>query len=247
MPYNSNDRLEQEAREALVAADLSARMKQWGKPGEPPNKNGGSKKYAFLLVFVAILCAGLAFLFWPMKKTPKPDIDTPTSPNLSAPLPEVQPIGTPGKETPIAKGAEPSRLLALAKKRYQTPDFGAEIRGESVQGEGWLNTARQALLQQEYTKALNALEKVPETYQTDIIYLRAHAYFGLNKYAQSADLFSQLNNSVRYGDAAQWYEILALLPNYAQNEAVLNKKMKKILEDEDNTFYREVKSLSLEL
>ena len=40
MENNTNERLEREARESLVAADLSAKMKQWRGQSPPPDGGG---------------------------------------------------------------------------------------------------------------------------------------------------------------------------------------------------------------
>lgn len=249
MPYNSNERLEQAAREALVADDLSAKMKQWRKPEPPLNGHGRPKNQVFRLVLLISLLAGGLYYFWPAKQASKTPIqvlqpqNSPEAPQQNAS--DNAPVETP----PIAQKPiqTPDRYLALAQSNYQAPDFASEIRGENKPETHLLNIARSAILEKRYQDALNAMEKVPSAYKTDVTYLRAHAFFGLKQYDKSALLFAQLSSSVRYGDAAQWFEVLALLPNYDQTKPVLRRKLKLISDDENHTFYNEANALGLKL
>ncbi|MBC7776090.1 MAG: hypothetical protein H7246_11705, partial [Phycisphaerae bacterium] len=64
MPYNSNERLEREARESLVASDLSAKMKQWRDQSPPPD-GGGNGASPLRILLALLVLGGAAWLFWP--------------------------------------------------------------------------------------------------------------------------------------------------------------------------------------
>ncbi len=242
MPYNSNDRLEREALESLVASDLSAKMKQWHDPATPPNGRG-NRGNSLLWLLLLIAFGGAVWLFWPKgagEKAPMPEskpIDAPRQQDVQPSLPPNQ--------TPIAQKtpANTTRYLALVRSNYKSPNFATEIRGNAPAEQGLLNEARQALTEERFVDALTALQNTPTEYKTDAAYLQAHALFGLKKYAQAATLFGQLTGSMRYGEAAQWYEVLALLPDFEQTKPLVVKKLKKMVEDEGHTFQREATEL----
>lgn len=242
MPYNSNERLEREARESLVAADLSAKMKQWREQSPPP-KGGGGSPLRFLLLLLAM--TGIAWLFWP--KTQKSQVVPPVQPSGLPPATETQkPLdNVPNKQEPVAQkqNSSPNRYLALAQSSYRAPDFASDIRGAESEGQNLLNEARRMLVQRRYTDAMHVLQNAPEAYQTDAAYLRGHALFGLKSYPQAAAVFGNLTGSVRYGEAAQWYEILALLPEYEHHKSLVLNKIKKVESDKGHTFQGEAKAL----
>lgn len=245
MPNNSNDRLEREARESLVAADLSAKMKQWRNSDPPPEKGKG---WLLPLLLLLLAFGGAALLFWP--KGTKTNAPLPEKPQLQSlpdtALPKVQ---APTQELPIAQKNTPSpnRYLALAQSSYHAPNFVDDIRGNGTEGQQVLNQARQALANQQFAEALKALQGVPPEYQADAAYLRAHALFGQKKYPQAAAVFGQLSGSIRYGDAAQWYEVLSLLPAFEQNKKLIVNKLSQISEDSGHTFQTEAKRLSAQI
>jgi tetratricopeptide (TPR) repeat protein len=199
MPDHYHERLEHEARESLVADDLSAKMKQWRDQAPPPKgKKGGGPAFRILLVLLAF--GGAAWLFWPSSdaKVEPPKQERPSE--SPAPLPPTAPPASePTKQPPIAEKSAPppNRYLALAQAHYRTPDFGAAIRGNAPVAQSPLGDARRALAEGRYAAALNALESAPADYQTDAAYLRGHALFGLKKYAQSANVFGSVEGSAR--------------------------------------------------
>lgn len=242
MPYNSNDRLEREALESLVASDLSAKMKQWRDQAPPPNGSGNRRNP--LLWLMLLLALGVAaWLFWPAREEEKASI--PDDKQIEVPKQQEVKPSLPSNQTPIAQKppATPNRHLALALSVYQSPNFAAEIRGNAPAEQGLLNEARQALAEQRFSDAIKVLQNAPVEYKTDAAYLQAHALFGLKKYGQAATLFGQLTDSIRYGEAAQWYEILSLLPDFEQTKPQVVKKLKKMVEDEGHTFYREAEAM----
>jgi tetratricopeptide (TPR) repeat protein len=243
MPDHYHERLEHQARESLVADDLSAKMKQWQQHAPPPKgKKGGGPLLPILLMLLAL--GGAAWLFWPSADA---NVEPPQPSEAPTPLPPTdQPISLPAKQEPMAEkpASPPNRYLALAQAHYRAPDFGAEIRGDAPATQNWLNDARRALAEGRYADALNALEHTPAEYQTDADYLRGHALFGLKKYAQAASTFGSLTQSLRYGEAAQWYETLALLPDCARHKSLILSKLEKISADSSHAFQREAARLS---
>jgi hypothetical protein len=136
-----------------------------------------------------------------------------------------------------------NKYLALAQTSYQAPDFTADIRGNAPKVQDALNDARRALADHRPVDALDVLQQAPAEYQSDADYLRAHALFAQKKYAQSAALFGQLTSSSRYGEAAQWYGILALLPGFEHNKALVLDRLKAISDDNGHTYQREATRL----
>jgi hypothetical protein len=241
MPDKTNERLEREAREALIAADLSAKMKRWRLP-PPGGGNRGNPKLLFLILLLAF--GGAAWWLWPDPEAPmSPPPATPAEQPAPEPVKPAPALPEPRPTEPIAQKPAVNRYLALAQAHYRAPDYAADLRGDEPSGPDVLAPARQALAAHRPADALAALEQVPSAYQTDADYLRAHALFELKQYARSAAFFGQLTGSLRYGEAAQWYEILALLPGTAGDEAPIRNRLKKIADDEGHAFQGEAKRL----
>ncbi|MEO6038072.1 MAG: hypothetical protein ABIQ93_06635 [Saprospiraceae bacterium] len=237
--------LEHEARESLVATDLSAKMKQWG--GRPLGEGGGGKPRALPLFFLLLVC-GAAWWFWPKAKNQAPQ-QQPSPVEQPAPVPVIPAPESPqqGQTVPIAQKPSGNRYLALAQSSYLAPNFSADIRGNAPLSQDALNKARQALASHRPAAALDALQQAPAEYETDADYLRAHALFEWKKFAQSAVVFGKLRESVRYGEAAQWYAILAMLPDYEHRKVAIMPALKKIATDENHTYQQEAKRLVREL
>jgi hypothetical protein len=235
MPDNLNEKMEQEARESLVASDLSAKMKQWRRTPSNTPKFGG-----FWRILLLLLVAGGGIWWFRSASLSKPQPPPPVAPK-QLPAKEETALPEPPAPRPVPKKpmAGNQRYLALAQTSYSAPDFSSEIRGEKS-GD---HEARKALYENRPADALIALQHVPAAYANDAKYLRAHALFQLKKYEQSAVLFSELHTSVRYGEAAQWYEILALLPAFDTKKSLIIKKLNGMANDANHTFYKEARRL----
>ncbi len=133
--------------------------------------------------------------------------------------------------------------LALALATYQQPDFAAGIRNNPPVNQSDLNNARKALADHQPADALEALQQAPAEYATDANYLRAHALFQLAQYPQSAVIFGKLRSSARYGEVAQWYELLAMLPYYERRKAFFMNRLKVIADEDGHIFQTEAKAL----
>lgn len=237
MPDNANERLENEALESLVASDLSAKMKQWR--GAPPTPPAGGKK-RFWMGFMLLALGGAAWLLWPHASAKQP-MPAPPPSAPSVPPPSARPM----EESPVAQKTPPlsQHYLALAQTSYRAPDFVSEVRGNHATTPDALLASRTALSHKQYAEALNALHDIPDAYQTDAAYLRGHALFGQKKYAQAADVFGQLTGSARYGEAAQWFEALSLLPDYEQHKIRIKKILDEISAESGHAFQHEALAL----
>ena len=246
MSENTNERLEHEARESLVASDLSAKMKQWRE--QTPPQPGGNGRFPWLFIVLLLAIGAAVWWFWPtaedktmsdpappaVQPAPAGDQPTPSLPQKSL-------------QEPVVQKSARNRYLALAQSNYYAPDFAADTRGDTPISQDALNMARQALARKHPADALVALSKVPPAYLTDADYLRGHALFAQKKYTQAATVFEKLTGSVRYGEAAQWYETLALLPDFDRNKSLIMNRLNTIAGDEDHVFQREAKRLLGEL
>lgn len=244
MSDKTNEKLEREARESLVASDLSAKMKQWkNQPPAPENGNNGGSKLPILLLLLAL--SGAAWWLWPESDTKMPGT-LPSPVEQPAPVPDAPAPATPEKSSPVpmAQKTDNKRYLALAQSSYRAPNFSSEIRGDAASPQDALNDARQALAARRPADALDALQNVPAAYRSDADYLRAHALFALKKYDSAAEVFGRLSSSVRYGEAAQWFQVLAMLPNFEREAERIRTQLKAMAEDEGHTFHREAQQLA---
>lgn len=251
MPNEEKDRLEKEALESLVASDLSEKMKQWSSGPAPQEPERSGRRYWWLLVLLPVLALG--GWFWlgtksepaptpapPLKDIPdsRPEkIESQSAPIAEAPHSPTHPLPNPN---PLLSQ---ERYLALAQAQYQKPDFGDEIRGSEQVGQDWLIKARRALHEGRFQAAISALQQAPEAYANDAAYLRAHALFGLKKYAEAARVFQTLQTSIRYREAAEWYGTLALLPDYNQNKPLIIKQLNKIARDQGHAYRQNAAAL----
>ncbi|MBL7827967.1 MAG: hypothetical protein JNJ57_15160 [Saprospiraceae bacterium] len=234
-----NDKLENEAFESLIASDLSAKMKHWGNgPTQPENPRGGN----WLKLLALLLVGGAIWWFWPSRQ-PAP----PPPPVMPPPTKEVVPVQ---ESAPMAQKITPPekpKYLALATAYYVKPTFSHQVRGEETEEEHMIHEAQMAFSENDYQATLVLAEKAPAAYASDADYIQAHALFNLKKYTQAANLFEKLKISVRYGEAAEWYFILSLLPNYDQNKSLINKDLVRISNDGTHTYNRQAAALRNQL
>lgn len=246
MSDKTNERQEREALESLVASDLSARMKQWQNQPPGPEKGRGGFRLPLFLVLLAL--AGAAWWLWTDPKTLQPETPAPPlerpAPASNAPAPAAPEQRSP---LPMAQKTDNRRYIALAQSYYHAPDFSTRIRGDAAAQQDVLDEARRALAEGQPSVALDVLQNVPSAYRNDADYLRAHALFALKKYSSAAAIFGKLKDSVRYGDAAQWYRILALLSDFDREETGIRRGLEKITDDEGHTFHREAQELAADL
>jgi tetratricopeptide (TPR) repeat protein len=236
MPYNDKERLEREALESLVASDLSAKMKQWRSSNNPPPPPQ-NRVLRWLLLLLVI--AGAIWLFRPWQAEKK-----------AAPAPPAPPVATVPESSPPPPVAEPKqtapsrKYLAIALQHYNIPDFADEVRsGNANHPTSDLQTARTALAARQYAAALETLKNLPPEYQSDVLYLRGHAFFGQKRYAQAIGAFKQLERSPRYDEAASWYLLLARLADDPAAVAAVKKELQNMAQSEGHTFQQEAAAL----
>jgi hypothetical protein len=214
-------------------------MKQWRNTPPPDKRKGGSPRFRLLFLLLAV--GGVAWWFWPNAQTQAPSLPELPSEKSATP-PPVEPVQQVQQE-PIAQKPVAGKYIAMAQSSYRSPDFAAEIRGNTPAATDALHPARQAMAERRPDDAIAALKDLPAEYQTDALYLKAHALFAKKKYVQSAALFAQLKGSIRYGEAAEWYGILARLPDSERDKPLILSALNKIAADDGHTYQQEAKHL----
>lgn len=239
-------------REQLIANDLSGKMKRWRNDAPPPPEDFFKKYRYWIWAAFLLLCNSVAVWYF-MPKTPiVPSAAPPTQEKAQ----NTPPTGTP--ETPMA-GAErkkettppaqhknnSAKYAALATRFYNQPDFNKNIRGNSSSAAGPLENVTAAMAGKKWNDALQAISQLPPEYKSDGDYLKAHILFNQKKYNEAAAVFGSLKSSVRYGEAAQWYEILALMPTYSdQRQTVVHQMLMALVKDDGHTYQKEAKNLA---
>lgn len=232
--------LEQAALESLVASDLSAKMSKWQQAPPPKPRR---PVWPWLLAFCVVALTG----WWWLKPTHKQQ----SPPVKSAPvMPQQQPV------QPVAPAPQPSGTpaptpdpqhtphMALAQSFYKMPDFNDNIRGggspTTVDG---ITRAEQLLTNRKFDEALAVLQQLPKEYRTDALYLSGHAYFRQKKYAKAAGCFNDVKNSIKYGDAANWYHTLSLIPELDNKKDLIISQLSKIAADNGHPWQADAKRL----
>jgi hypothetical protein len=235
----SQERLEQEALNALVAADLSAKMNQWRQTPPPPD----NRRRRWLPLLLLALLGGATWWLWP---TTAPMVPPAAPAPLPAPAPPDAPAPVPAP--PMAQKNTTNRLVALAVSHYQPPNFAADIRGNAPANQQQLNDARKALANGQAAEAEKLLSgSFPPEYAKDATYLRAHAFFAQKKFDRATVAFGTLTGTTRYGEASTWYGLLAQMPHYDNNRRTIDAALNAMAQDEAHTFQEEAKRLLAEL
>lgn len=239
-------------REQLIANDLSKKMERW-RNDPPPPPDGFLKKYRywFWAAFL-LLCSSVAVWYFMPQSPELPPGTPPVEENMQ----ETQPSALP--ETPMAGGEKTKettpaeqpkinsgRYAALALRFYDKPDFNKNIRGNTAApAASPLENVTAAMAAKNWSQALDAIGQLPPEYKSDGDYLKAHILFNQKKYNAAAAEFDGLKNSVRYGESAQWYEIVALMPNYDNYKSKINQLLTALVKDEGHTWQEEAKKLA---
>ena len=238
-------------REQLIANDLSKKMERWRNDSPPPPDDFLKKyRYWFWAAFL-LLCSSVAVWYF-MPDTPEvspatPPVQEKTLQSPPTALPETPMAG--GEKTKEATPAEQpknnaGRYAALALRLYDKPDFNKNIRGNTpAPAAGPLETVTAAMAEKNWETALKLISELPPAYKSDGAYLKAHILFNQKKYNAAAAEFGDLKNSVRYGESAQWYEIVALMPNYDKYKSKINQLLTVLVKDEGHTWQEEAKKL----
>lgn len=238
-------------REQLIANDLSEKMKRWRNAPPPPPDNFLKKNRYWLWTAFLLLCGSVAvWYFMPKAQTPLP-----ATPPAQEKVQETAPSTPPG--TPMAGGentkdtapavqpkSKSGRYAALALRFYDQPDFNKNIRGNTPAPDASpLETVTAAMAEKNWETALKLINELPPAYKSDGAYLKAHILFNQKKYNAAAAEFGGLKNSVRYGESAQWYEIVALMPDYEMHRNKVRQLLTTIVKDGGHTWQEEAKKL----
>lgn len=239
-------------REQLIANNLSKKMERW-RNDVPPPPDSFLKKYRYWLWTAFLLVCSSVAVWYFMSEAPAPPPAPPPAAEktLETPpstLPETPMAGGEKKNetvTPVQSKTNSARYAALAKRFYDQPDFNKNIRGNtSATAASPLEKVTAAMAGKNWDKATEAIGQLPPEYKPDGDYLKAHILFNQKKYNAAAAVFGGLKSSVRYGEAAQWYEIVALMPNYEKHKALVSQLLNVIVNDEGHTYQEEAKKLA---
>lgn len=239
-------------REQLIANDLSQKMKHWRNDAPPPPDSFLKKyRYWFWAAFL-LVCSSVAVWYFvqdaPEAPPATPPVQEKTQQTPPSDLPET-PMAGGEKTKEVTPAAQPKsnsgRYAALAMRFYDQPDFNKNIRGNTpAPAAGPLEKVTAAMAAKNWAQALEAIGQLPPEYKSDGEYLKAHILFNQKKYNPAAAVFGGLKGSVRYGEAAQWYEIVALMPNYEKHKALVSQLLNAIVNDEGHTYQEEAKKLA---
>ena len=244
--------LELDAMDLILENKLRSKMESWK---QPPTAPPAASKKRFSFWIWGVLTLGLvALLFWvfPFFDPPQPTL--PPAPPVKPPSgvpdrnPDNQddsPIAADENESqtdPIKKAIQIPKIdkeaMALASVTYDLPE---ELKGTLKSPEEGSNSPLDpgllAFSAKNYRKAILEFNKIERSAGEDI-YLRAqelagHAYFLNKQYPKAVEVFSVLGRNQDYSTLrqdAEWYLILALLPNYSKNRGQIQQLLIPILD-----------------
>jgi len=266
-------RLEHDAMELILEKDLKSKMAKW-KDNPPPNpfseppaplpipqpSTGSWKRWLPLLGAAVFVLGGVYFFLWSEDNTPV----SPTAPANAPfdPMKEQNPVvsNEPTKEEqPFAKPTAPkkppnskeptsqkeSAYLALAVNEYETPSFDSGQRGSDTE-KSVVEEAEIAFNARQYTKTIELLSKPEAGNESQVRYLRGHAYFKLKKYQKAATEFELVaaNGFAPNNQDAKWYLMLAYLAQ-APAERTNFLKMAEEIADAQNQHARQAEAAKL--
>jgi hypothetical protein len=243
--------LELDAMEVMLENKLRSKMESWKQsPTAPP---AAAKRWFPFWVWGALTLGGVALLFWVFPwftppqpaPSPAPPVTPPTEvPNENPGTQDGPPIadGKKGQTDPIKKAIQIPKIdkeaLALAAVTYDLPeDLKGTLKSPEEETKSPLDPGLLAFSAKDYRNAILAFNKIERSVGADI-YLRAqellgHAYFLNKQYQQAARTFSVLAQNQDYNTLrqdAEWYLILALLPNYSKNRGQIEQRLAPILD-----------------
>ena len=214
----ATQRAEWEMRELLAENALRAQIRQ-GFAEQPPSL-WITRNWKWLLP--VLLCLGAAgFIFY--RNTPAPAGTLPPAvppsavPADTVSTPQVPPSAPPPQQpNDRDKNMPDPRIYAMAA--YEIPESLSGMRGANT--EDTLGLAQTAFAEKNYRKVVSLLAVLPPDERQEALNLRAHARFGLQRFADAARDFSELEKGGIYRREAQWYGLLARVatPSAKRNE-----------------------------
>lgn len=137
------------------------------------------------------------------------------------------------------------QYLAIAQRHYQqSSEFDPLRSGQQRKFE----EARAAFLEKKYDEALKLIKGAEVNNSPEAQYLEAHILFYQSQFEQASRLFDAIATDPATGtdrEPAEWYALLAML---AQGKiAIVETRLKKILADDQHTYYLLAKNLNAAL
>lgn len=236
-------RLELDALDVLVARDLRERVQSWkAQPTRPRYK-----LWPWSLLLLLILGIVVTLQVFPtaapvehpvvpkQQETPAVEPGPVKESPKKGPLKKTTPL-----VTPQAKRSVPgSPYLALVLKTYEKPQLISSLRNtEQEVNSSLFAQGIKALDSGNHQEALRIVEQMGEGFLDNKLYIKGHAYFGLKRYPEAAEMFHQLvvNQSISYLDAADWFELLSLFSASNNQNKDLEKRLDKIAADSNHQY-----------
>jgi hypothetical protein len=245
--------LELDAMDLILEDKLRSKMESWKQsPTAPPAED---KRWFPFWIWGVLTLGVVALLFWvfpffdPSQPTPPPvpPVTPPSQvPNTNSGTTQDAPppiaSENKGQTDPIKKAIQIPKINneanSLAAATYDLPeDLKGALKSPEEETKSPLDPGLLAFSAKDYRNAILAFNKIERSVGADI-YLRAqellgHAYFLNKKYQQAARTFSVLAQNQDYNTLrqdAEWYLILALLPNYSKNRGQIQQLLIPILD-----------------
>ena len=236
----ATQRAEWEMRELLAENALRAQIRQ-GFAEQPPSL-WITRNWKWLLP--VLLCLGAAgFLFY--RNTPAPAVTLPVVPPSAVPTdtvsaPQVPPSAPPPQQpNDRDKNMPDPRIYAMAA--YEMPESLSGLRGAGT--EDTLGLAQAAFAEKNYRKVVSLLAVLPLDERQEALHLRAHARFGLQRFAEAARDFSELEKGGIYRREAQWYGLLARVAARPAERNVWIKDLEAIRNDGTHPYRKQADDL----
>ena len=238
----ATQRAEWEMRELLAENALRAQIRQ-GLSEQPPSR-WITRNWKWLLP--VLLCLGAAgFLFYrnsPARvDAPPPEVVPPVSvPADTVLLPKTPPSAPPPQQPdPRDKVTPDPRIYAMAA--YEMPESLSGLRGAST--EDTLGLAQTAFAEKNYRKVVSLLAVLPPDERQEALHLRAHARFSLQRFADAARDFSELEQGGIYRREAEWYGLLSRMAAQGTDKNLLMRQLDTIRKQNGHPYREKAETL----
>lgn len=260
-------RLEHDAMELMLEKDLKARMAKW-KDNPPPNpfdvpppplENGFNwKKWLPFLGLAILVFSGLFYFTRPNtpqttapatpteqpglpSTTDKPDVPIATDEEKAQPEQPTTPIQQPKQERPAPQ--RESAYIALANDYYDVTGFSSGLKGGGSE-KSVIDQAAEAFDAKQFAKTIELLEKPEAGNQSQVRYLRGHAYFNLGRFKDATVEFEAV--ATRFASdkqSAQWYLLLTYLAQLPAESAHFLELAKEIDASNKHPYWKQTARL----
>lgn len=236
---------EHRAMEVLVAQDLRDRMAQWER-----KRTGFGRRTNYLITTLVILVFIAFAVFFINKKNDLSPLEN-NLPQGSDPLQQTPAQLVPKDTTPVAVPEEPPSktqdvpvpkkpdgMLAMAQEFYVPPTADV-FRSSQTEPASAFGLALAAFERQNHALALRELGKMEISNTPQADYLRGHIYFAQKRFGLAANAFEKLSSqgSLRYGEAATWYQALCLVAQGVSRKTEATQLLETIAGDDQHPYY----------